>query len=193
MRLALWRAPNADAQGRHEWALVAAAWVLIVAVTAVWLALDRRPPEWDHANHLERVVTCAQDMERGDVRTVLERSSFYPPLVPCTAAAIYRWWPSDVAAAQSAILLFLGVAMAVIYRLGRELADGTARVAAAWIFASAPFVVYSGTRFQLDLPLATMAAVRFLLVLPAARVPHPGGAPLAGRGLGPPAVYPAPP
>jgi Dolichyl-phosphate-mannose-protein mannosyltransferase len=180
MRLALWRAPNADAETRREWALVAAAWVLIVAVTAVWLALDRRPPEWDHANHLERVVTCAHDMARGDVRTVLERSSFYPPLVPCAAAAIYRWWPSDAAAAQSAILLFLGVAMAVIYRLGRELADGTAGVAAAWIFASAPFVVYSGTRFQLDLPLATMAAVAFLVVLRTDGFQHPGWSLVAG-------------
>jgi len=76
MRLASWRARDTDADRRREWALVAAGWVLIVAVIAVWLALDRRPPEWDHANHLERVVTCAQDVARGDVRTVLERSSF---------------------------------------------------------------------------------------------------------------------
>jgi len=180
MRLASWRARDTDADRRREWALVAAGWVLIVAVIAVWLALDRRPPEWDHANHLERVVTCAQDVARGDVRTVLERSSFYPPLVPCTAAAIYRWWPSDVAAAQSAILLFLGVAMAAIYRLGRVLADGTAGVAAAWIFASAPFVVYSGTRFQLDLPLATIAAIAVLVALRTDGFRHRGWSLVAG-------------
>src|SRR5207247_517472 len=82
--------------------------VVVVAVTAVWLALDRRPPEWDHANHLERAVLCAGDLARRDLPAILERSSFYPPLVLCAAGLAYRLAPSDVAAAQSVVLAFLG-------------------------------------------------------------------------------------
>jgi len=74
----------------REWAIVGGVYLALVLIVAVWLAIDRRPPEWDHANHLERVVHCAQDLARGDVRTIIERSSFYPPVVPCAAALVYR-------------------------------------------------------------------------------------------------------
>lgn len=142
-----------------------AAFAALVAVAAVWLALDRRPPEWDHANHLERAVACAQDMARGDLRGILERSTFYPPLVLCAAGLAYRLAPSDVAAAQAVVLAFLGVGMAAVYALGRRFAGGTGGVVAAVLFGSAPFVVFSSLRFQLDLPLASMVAVALVVLL----------------------------
>lgn len=148
-----------------EWVLVGAVFAALVAVAAVWLALDRRPPEWDHANHLERAVGCAQDMARADLRAVLERSSFYPPLVLCAAGLAYRLAPSDVAAAQAVVLAFLGLGMAMVYALGRRFAGGTEGVVAALVFGSAPFVVFSSLRFQLDLPLASMVALTVLLLL----------------------------
>jgi hypothetical protein len=55
----------------REAMLVGAIFAALVAVAAVWLALDRRPPEWDHANHLERAVACAGDLARGDLRAIL--------------------------------------------------------------------------------------------------------------------------
>ncbi len=149
---------GAPGAGR-EWALVGAAWLVIAVSVAVWLAIDTRPPEWDHANHLERAVACARDLAAGDWRTILERSSFYPPVVPCAAGLLYRVLATDVAAAQIVMLLFLAAGMAATYALGKALADGTAGVAAAWIFGTAPFVIFSTLRFQLDLPLATMVAV----------------------------------
>ena len=144
---------------RRDWALVGGAWLALALALAVWLAMDRRPPEWDYANHLERAVLCAQDVARGDWLAIIERSSFYPPIVSCAAGLLYRVAPSDVAAAQAVILLFLGLGMAATYLLGRELGGSTAGVAAAWIFGSAPFVLYTALRFQLDLPLAAMVAL----------------------------------
>src|SRR5207248_8550337 len=132
---------------------------------AVWLAIDRRPPEWDHANHLERVVHCAEDLAPGDVRTIIHRSSFYPPVLPCTAALVYRLAPSDAAAAQSVILAFLGLGMAAVYLLGRRVAGGAEGVVAAVVFGCAPFVVFSAQRFQLDLPLAAMVAIALVVIL----------------------------
>lgn len=149
---------SAGEQAR-EWALVGLAFVLLAGVAAVWVALDARPPEWDHANHLERAVKCARDLDAGAVQAILERSSFYPPLVPCAAGLLYRRLPSDVAAGQAVIVLFLGIGMAAVYRLGRRVWSGPAGVAAAVMFGTAPFVVFSTLRFQLDLPLAAMVAV----------------------------------
>jgi 4-amino-4-deoxy-L-arabinose transferase-like glycosyltransferase len=149
----------------REWAIVGGVYLALVLIVAVWLAIDRRPPEWDHANHLERVVHCAQDLARGDVRTIIERSSFYPPVVPCAAVLVYRLAPSDAAAAQSVILVFLGLGMAAVYLLGRHVAGGTEGVVAAVVFGCAPFVVFSAQRFQLDLPLAAVVALALVVIL----------------------------
>ena len=130
----------------REWAIVGGVYLALVVVAAVWIGIDRRPPEWDHANHLERVVRCAEDLARGDVRTIIERSSFYPPVVPCAAALVYRLAPSDAAAAQSVILAFLGLGMAAVYLLGRFVAGGAEGVVAAVVFGCAPFVVFSSQK-----------------------------------------------
>ena len=56
------------------------------------------------------------------------------------------------------MMAFLALAMAALYGLGRRLADAETGVWAAFLFATAPFVVFSLTNFQLDLPLAAMVA-----------------------------------
>jgi hypothetical protein len=137
---------------------------LVVAVAAAWTVVDRTPPEWDHANHLERAVHCAGDLQHRDWRAILERSSFYPPLVPCAAAVVYRVWPSDALAAQSIVWGFLVLGMAATYVLARTFAGGAGGVLAGLLFGTAPFTVFLALRFQLDLPLAAMVSV-FLVTL----------------------------
>jgi hypothetical protein len=180
--------------------MVGAIFVVLAGVAGVWLALDRRPPEWDHANHLERVVNCAHDMARRDVTTIIERSSFYPPLAVCAAGLAYSLVPSDVASAQAVILLFLGLAMASVYVLALSFTGVPGAVVAALFFGSAGFVVYSSLRFQLDLPLAAMVAATLVLLLRVEGFTRPGWSVVLGvvMGLGmltkPPfAVYVLPP
>ena len=176
MRAPAWR-------GR-EAILAAAVFTTLVAVAAVWLALDRRPPEWDHANHLERAVTCASDLARGDLRAVLARSAFYPPLVLCAAGLAYRLAPSDVAAAQTVILAFLALGMGAVYVLARDVAGAPAGVVSALVFGTAPFVVFSALRFQLDLPLASMVALTLLVLTRVVAFEHRGWSVVAGLALG---------
>ena len=154
---------TAGGRGR-EWATVAAAWLVLALVAAVWLAVDRRPPEWDHANHLERAVLCTRDLQEGDWPAIFTRSSFYPPLATCTAGAVALVLPTDVAAGVT-LLGFLGLGMAAVYLLGRRLVGGRAGVAAALLFGAAPFVVFSTLRFQLDLPLAAMVMLALVTLL----------------------------
>ena len=146
--------------------------------------LWQQHPEWDHATHLERAVTCARDLAAGDWRMILTRSSFYPPVVPCAAGVVYRLLPTDAAAAEIVMLLFLAAGMAATYALGRALAGGTAGVAAAWIFGTAPFVVFSALRFQLDLPLATLVVTSVLLLVRTDGFTRPGWSVLAGLVFG---------
>src|SRR3989441_8166102 len=117
----------------------------------MWLAIDRHPPEWDYANHLERAVLCWRGLVTGDVAAVLGRSSFYPPLVPCLAGLLFRVMPSDAAFGQIVVLAFLGLGMAATYVLARQWANGGGGVAAGGLVGAAPSG--SPATFLLSTPL----------------------------------------
>jgi len=138
----------------------------LAIVAAVWVQTDRRPPEWDHANHLERAALCGQILaDRGLAGwgEIVEMSAFYPPVVSCSAGLLSLLFPLTPLMSQSVILAFLALALVSLFLLGRRLFDAPTGMLAALIFGAAPFVVFSTTNFQLDLPLA--AAVIFALLL----------------------------
>jgi hypothetical protein len=183
--------------------LLALLFAVLSSVSAVWILIDRRPPEWDHANHLERAVHCYSALRivsDSAVREILESSSFYPPLVTCAAGALYFVFPIAPLTAQAVMMGFLGLAMACLYGLGRRLVDTETGLWAAFFLGTAPFVVFSLTNFQLDLPLAAMAAVALYTLVRAEDFSNPRWSLAFGAALGlgmltkPPfAVYVAPP
>ena len=135
---------------------------VLCAVSATWVQIDQRPPEWDHANHLERAVDCYRSLRvvsDSGAREILEASSFYPPVVTCAAGALYFVFPIVPLTAQVVMMGFLGLAMACVYGLGTRLSGPETGLWAAFFLGTAPFVVFSLTNFQLDLPLAAMVAL----------------------------------
>lgn len=131
--------------------------LFLSVVTVVWVSLDRRPPQWDHANHLERAVHCRDIMTSSApdrLTRIMEMSSFYPPLVPCAAGVFYLFAPVTSLTSQAVMLIFLAGALVSLFLLGRLLFDPATGFFAALMFGTAPFVVFSTTNFQLDLPLA---------------------------------------
>lgn len=178
--LAMGRSAPGVARHGREWALVAGVFAVVLGVAIVWLSIDRHPPEWDHANHLEHAVNCARDLAAGDLRATLGHSSFYPPLVPCAAGLVLPWWPSDVAFGEVVILAFLGAGMAATYLLGRRFAGGAGGVVAATLFATAPFTLNQALRFQLEVPLAAMVALFLVALLATDRFVHRGWAIVTG-------------
>ena len=142
--------------------LVALLFAVLCAVSATWVQIDRRPPEWDHANHLERAVDCYRSFRSvsdSGGREIIEASSFYPPVVTCIAGALYFVFPIAPLTAQAVMMGFLGLAMTCVYALGRRLSSPETGLWAAFFLGTAPFVVFSLTNFQLDLPLAAMVAL----------------------------------
>jgi len=59
------------ATARREWLLVAGGFLVLALVSSVWWAIDRRPPEWDNANHLERAVQCSRDLRAGALHPLM--------------------------------------------------------------------------------------------------------------------------
>src|SRR6266852_7702975 len=97
---------------------LAGLWLAICVAAAAWVTVDRRPPEWDHANHLERAVDCYRSLRivtDSGAREILEASSFYPPLVTCAAGLLYFTFPMTPLTAQAVMMGFLALALAAIY------------------------------------------------------------------------------
>ena len=153
---------------RRPWLLLVLLYALMCSVITTWVVLDRRPPEWDHANHLERAVACAHSLRlvaSTGAREIIEATSFYPPVVTCAAGLLYLVFPLVPLTAQAVMMASLAVAMAALYGLGRRLGDAPAGVWGALLFATAPFVVFSLTNFQLDLPLSAMVALALYVLV----------------------------
>jgi hypothetical protein len=153
--------------GRQRLAL-AGLLVGLAAVMVVWLGIDRRPPEWDHANHLERAIACHRSLTASGsdwLQEIIAESSFYPPIVTCAAGLLYVALPVVPLTAQAVIWVFLVVGTLAVFGVGRRLLDDDAGLLAAFLFATAPFVVFMLLNFQLDLPLAAMVALALYMLV----------------------------
>jgi len=162
----------------------AAGFGALALMAAVWFALDRHPPEWDHANHLERAIECARGIRSGDWDLMLGHSPFYPPLALCAAGLAYVVAPTDMAAAGTAMIAALGLGMLATYLLARPLVGEAGAAVAALLYGSAPYVVFSTLRLQLDLPLAAMVALALVVMREADGLRHIGWAVVTGAVLG---------
>src|SRR6185436_6925165 len=67
--------------------------------------------------------------------------------------------------AQGVMWAFLVAAVLATWGVGRRLLGEEAGLLAAFLLATAPFVVFSLTNFQLDLPLATMVTVTLYVLV----------------------------
>jgi len=138
----------------HPWLALGALLLLLCVVVSVWVSVDRRPPEWDHANHLERAVGCYRILsEPGHdrMREILEASSFYPPVVPCAAGLLYFLFPIAPLTAQAVMLAFVALGLGATFALGRRLFD-----------------------VELDLPLAAMVALALYVLVGSEGFSRPG-------------------
>jgi dolichyl-phosphate-mannose-protein mannosyltransferase/DUF2993 family protein len=153
---------------RRPRVLLALLFAVLCAVCTIWVLIDRRPPEWDHANHLERAVDCYRSLRivsDSGAREIVEASSFYPPLVTCVTGALYFVFPIAPLTAQAVMMGFLGLALTCLYALGQRLSGAETGLWAAFFLGTSPFVVFSLTNFQLDLPLAAMVSLALYALL----------------------------
>jgi DUF2993 family protein/dolichyl-phosphate-mannose-protein mannosyltransferase len=172
---------------KYSWLVLGAVFVLLCVVTAAWVSIDRRPPEWDHANHLERAVECYRILSEpghDGLREILDVSSFYPPIVPCAAGLLYFAFPIVPLTAQALMLGFLALGIAATFALGRHLFDPATGLLAAFFFGTAPFVIFSLTNFQLDLPLASMVVAALYALVRSEGFSRPGWCVTLGVMLG---------
>src|SRR5688572_21438864 len=152
----------------RPWLLLAALVAGLGGVVAIWTSIDQRPPEWDYANHLERALQCYRILAQPGhdrAREILEATAFYPPVTTCAAGLLYFLFPVLPLTARVVMLGFLTLGAVSVFLLGRHLLDTQAGLLAAFLLSTAPFVVFSLTNFQLDLPLTGMVALSLYLLV----------------------------
>ncbi|MGH7395904.1 MAG: glycosyltransferase family 39 protein, partial [Candidatus Rokuibacteriota bacterium] len=152
---------------RRPWLLLAGLLAALGVVVAIWTSIDRRPPEWDYANHLGRALECYRILaEPGHdrAREILEATAFYPPVTTCAVGLLYFLFPVVPLTAQAVMLGFVALGAVSVFLLGRRLLDTEAGLLAAFLLATAPFVIFSLTNFQLDVPLTGMVALSLYLL-----------------------------
>ncbi len=150
------------------WCLLGALVLGLCVVVAIWTSIDRRPPEWDHANHLGRALQCYRILAQPGhdrAREILEATAFYPPVTTCAAGLLYFVFPVTPLTAQVVMLGFLALGAVSVFLLGRRLLDTGAGLLAAFLLSTASFVIFSLTNFQLDLPLTGMVAFSLYLLM----------------------------
>jgi asparagine N-glycosylation enzyme membrane subunit Stt3 len=96
--------------------------------------------------------------------------------VTCLAGLLYFVAPIVPLTAQTVMLAFLALGVAAVFGVGRRLFDAPHGLLGAFFFATAPFVVFSLTNFQLDMPLAGMVALALYALVRAEAVARPGRA-----------------
>jgi hypothetical protein len=150
---------------------------VLCVVVAMWVSIDRHPPEWDYAIHLGHALDCHRALASSDAdrfASAMGTSPFYPPLISCAAGILYFAFPVSPATAQAVMLAFLGVGMLAVYGIGRDVADPATGLLAAFFLGTAPFVVHSLLNFQLDLPLMAMVALALFGLLRSEVFSRPG-------------------
>src|SRR5262245_24243816 len=124
----------------RPWLAAVGVFAALCVVVTVWASIDRHPPEWDYANHLERALECHRtlaDPAAERFGEIMDASAFYPPLAICVAGALYSVFPVTALTAQAVMLLFPGIAKLSVYGISRTGADATAGVLAAFVHAPA--------------------------------------------------------
>ena len=161
----------------RPWVVLVALFGALCLVVTIWVSIDRHPPEWDYATHLERALDCHRTLANPAAdrfAEIMGASPFYPPFAICVAGILYFAFPVAALTAQAVMLAFLGVGLLAVYGLGRHVADPATGLLAAFFLGTAPFVVFSLLNFQLDLPLTAMVALALYALVRAEAFSRPG-------------------
>src|SRR5256712_10422198 len=76
----------------RPWPVLVALFGALCLVVTIWVSIDRHPPEWDYANHLERALDCHRTLANPAAdrfAEIMGASPFYPPFVICAAGILY--------------------------------------------------------------------------------------------------------
>ena len=142
-------------------------WAVAVAIAAVWVIADQKPPAWDQAEHLSLAMNYWWTLTHSDwlsaegLRHLWMLSPKYPPVFYLVGAGVHTLLGpgSDIAMVTNA--LFAAVLLIATYGLGRHLFSPQIGVLAAGLTLLMPRLLRIALDFQLDYAVTAGVVVSF--------------------------------
>ena len=171
-----------DAQGlwacgrprQLDYALVVVFTLFCVAVNALWIQLDQRPPMDDDKRHLSLALafyrTMRADASLGERFTRMELwdcnlGDGYPPGLYAVTSAVFTVMGPSVQAALMSVQLFLAVLILACFELGFMFGGRAAAFGLVGMVGGAQVVVAGSREYLLDLPMTALVTLAYLLLL----------------------------
>jgi hypothetical protein len=142
--------------------------LVLAGGNAFWYALGDHPQHWDSAIHLSESLNANRigaDSSTSGLHQVLNVSWYYPPLVSYVSIPFYALFGESEFAGFEVMTFFFLILELSVYATGNLLFGNREGLVAASLAASFPIVIRYSHMFMLDLPLASMTALAFYLLL----------------------------
>ena len=163
--------------------------LLFLAAANMWWVFvgGGGPQHWDSAIHLSESLGANRVFD-GDgglsLRSLLNVSWYYPPLVSYAAVPFYRLFGESESTGYIVETFFLLVLVACVSLIGKRLWGTRTGFLAALLVSSFPIVIEYSRVFMLDLPVAAMAALCTLCLIESEGFQRPWWGLAAGGSLG---------
>lgn len=142
-------------------------WGVAIAIGAVWVMLDRRPPAWDEAEHLSLSMNFWWVLTHGDwwtgegLRHLWMLTPKYPPVLYLVTAGVHTLLGPGPNVAMAANGVFALILLVATYGLGRHLFNAPVGLLAAGITLLLPRLLRVALDFQLDYALTSWVILSF--------------------------------
>ena len=179
---------------RTKWLPRLAPWLLIGAIVLFyaitnwqWLTENVTSTGWDKPRHLARSLYYNQLLSQPSIQslfTVVVGDPVRTPLFPASAAIMYQLFGRDPDVAAMVNILYLTVALAATYGIGRRWRGPLLGLIAVALLAVFPMYYSMSRYFYLEFALAAMVALTVYLLLATGGFKRRGVSILFGLSLG---------
>ncbi|HPI02252.1 MAG TPA: glycosyltransferase family 39 protein [Candidatus Goldiibacteriota bacterium] len=136
--------------------------VFIIVSDLIWFHKDKTPQAWDESIHLVAAIDYSKAIKSGDpikiISSFIKKESFYPPLVPFTAALFSGGDNSQDGLTRPMILFKVILIFSVFIFAAKSLGPFEGLIAAI-LAGTYPFIYSESRIFMFDMPLASVTAL----------------------------------
>jgi hypothetical protein len=149
----------------YQWALGGLS-LFFVAITVVWLHLDRLPPTWDDGFYLTNSLTMFDSLVDGGLpgyaRKFLSTWGGKPPLIALLPTPAYLILGRHAQFAYSVNLCFMLVLFVALFRLASKYAGPRVGLIAVYVAGTMPMLFGLSRWFLVEYAMAALVAVAVL-------------------------------
>ncbi len=133
----------------------------------VWLCHEKVPPHWDMGRHLWTSLLYFNLLHWNHFYRLWTNYYFYPPFRYWVTLPFYLLFGTSLTTAVMSNLIFIAILAFSVYETGRMLWGRSTGLLAMLGILCSPMFIGQFKEYQLDAPLAAMAALSFCLLLKA--------------------------